>query len=469
MLTKSKYIQGLQCPRLMWASNKKLLPEITIADEVKFSHGYIFEDYAKSLFKGTQPSQKFKDNIEETQELIKQHKTIFEGAFVKDDLYARVDILEYNNGWNLYEVKSSNDVKDVHLHDLAFQKHVLNVPINKFYVIHLNKEFVKNGPIDPKQLCQIDDVTEQVNAINVEDNIIKFRQILEQKTIPEIIISKGCNGPYECPLKKDCWGTLPKYNVLQLKNHHVYWKLFQKGIVKIEDVQEELKEKDEIIKQAVVTQKAYLDKEKVKQFLDTLKYPLYHFDFETFMTAVPIYDNSKPWQQIPFQYSLHIEKKEGSLEHKEFLADGKEDPRIKLLKQLKDDLKGEGSIIVYNKSFEITRLKEMARDFPKHQEWIEQVLPRIVDLAEPFKNFHYYHPEQQGKYSIKVVLPILTDLSYKDLEINEGGTASAEYYLNYIANNYGNEELRNNLLKYCCLDTKAMIDLTKKLFTLVER
>jgi hypothetical protein len=473
LLTKSKFLNGLQCPKLLWRVNQKSLPEITLSDEHKFAQGHEFEKYVKLLYPdGVELGDlDFNENIEATTKAVEDRKLIFEAGFQVGELFVRSDLLEpVDGGWNLYEIKSSSEVKDVHFPDLAFQKFVLEkagLTIKKCFVIYINKEYQKNGEINPSELVAKEEVTEKVELIeDLEDNSQKYLEIIKRDTVPEHIISQKCNKPYPCPLKNECWGELPKYNVLQLTNWRVYWKLFAEGVEDIKNIPDgtKLTPKDEVEKEAVEQNKPYISKEHIKHFLNTLKYPLYHFDFETIDTAVPIFDKSKPYQKIAFQYSLHIEQEDGSTEHREFLAEGSDDPRPALLEQLKNDLQGEGSIVVYNQSFEISVLNKLAEDFPEHKEWINAALGRIVDLATPFKAFHYYNPEQKGSYSIKKVLPAVTGKSYSELEINNGGDASMLFFYSHIKPKLENkEEIRANLYKYCGLDTEGMVWIIQEL------
>jgi hypothetical protein len=476
MLTKSKFMNGLQCHRLLWFANKKLLPKISLSTEHKFSQGHNFEEYVKLLYPNSVDLKNlnFKDNLVKAKELVNERKIIFEASFTIDDLFIRSDlIVPKDNGWDLYEIKSTTKVKDAHFSDLAFQKYVLEkkgLKINKCFVIFLNKEYVKDGDIDPKELIVIEEVTEQVDLIqDIEKNIRLFKQIMFKISAPDVCISQNCNKPYECPLKDECWGTLPEYNVLQLTNWRVYWKLLEGGVEDIKDIPKgtKLNSRDESIIESLKNN-PFISKEHIKFFLKSLNYPLYHFDFETIDTAVPIYDKSKPYQKIAFQYSLHIEQKDGTTKHREYLAEGDEDPRIKLLEQMEIDLEGTGNIIVYNKSFEISVMRKLAEDFPENKEWLEQAINRIVDLADPFRAFYYYDKSQKGKYSIKKVLPALTGKSYSELEINNGGDASMLYFYSHIKPKLENkEEIRKNLIKYCCLDTEGMIWIIQKLKKLI--
>ena len=203
----------------------------------------------------------------------------------------------------------------------------------------------------------------------------------------------------------------------------------------------------------------YIHQEGLKHFLNTLKGTLYYLDFETFSTAVPLLDGTKPYQQIPFQFSLHVNG-----EHHEFLGD-KLDCRLEFLKELKKVLGSTGTIVTYNQSFEIGRLRELGAAFPEYKDWVESVVVRIVDLIVPFRQFHYYNPKQKGSCGLKKVLPAITGKDYSHLEINDGGTASLSY-LNMIYNN--GPDVRNNLLKYCELDTEGMVWIVDELRGLIK-
>ena len=213
-----------------------------------------------------------------------------------------------------------------------------------------------------------------------------------------------------------------------------------------------------------------MDKDGIEEFLGNLKYPLYYLDFETFNTAVPIYDGTRPYQNIPFQFSLHIQRqKDGELEHYWYLADGDGDPRLGLLEELQKYIGGSGSIVAYNKSFEENVLKRLASSFPEYEEWINNILPRFVDLIVPFRSFYYYNPLQQGSASLKKVLPAVTGVSYDGMPIAKGDDASLAY-MEIAFGDIDDErrrELRKNLLDYCGLDTKAMALITGRLHQLL--
>lgn len=471
ILSKSKYLNGLQCPRFLWNSfnDPSKIPESTLFDEYKFEQGNEIGQIAKKLFpEGIDiPEDPIKENLKKTQELLPKRKILFEAAIPYENIYSRADILIPVNKdeWDLIEVKAGTKVKNINLHDVSFQKFCYEkagLKIRKCFVIHTNKEYVKKGKIDPKKLLIKKDVTKEVSKLidNVEENIEYMFQIISSKKPPELTYKKLCKEGYHNCKKDGCLIGLPKDSVFNLCNGMGKpYKLHEMGIDSIIDIPSDFKltGKQEIQKKNEV----YVNKEAIKHFLKTLSYPLYYLDFETIDFAIPKFDNSKPWQKIPFQYSLHVVKKEGKKpEHFDFLADGSEDPRPKFLSELKKVLGDNGSIVVYNQAFEIGRLKELGENLPEYKKWVESVLDRVVDLLVPFRNFSYYNPSQKGSFSIKEVLPALTGKGYEGMDISDGGTASVEFCNMAYENG---KDVRKDLLKYCGLDTLAMMWIVEKL------
>jgi hypothetical protein len=216
--------------------------------------------------------------------------------------------------------------------------------------------------------------------------------------------------------------------------------------------------------------KTIINLEEIKKFLATIKYPICFMDFETFMPPVPKFDGVRPYQQIPFQYSVHFKKNKNSrVEHYEFLAEASGDPRLSFVENLIEHTKGDGVILVYNQAFEITRLKELAWDFHLYEQDLNRIKNRVADLMEPFRKKYYYTPDMQGSYSIKSVLPaLIPELSYKDMEIGDGGAASAAFENLYYEKDPARiKAVRENLLKYCGLDTLAMVEVFKFLTALI--
>ena len=251
------------------------------------------------------------------------------------------------------------------------------------------------------------------------------------------------------------------------------WGLYNEGVTKTTQIPKnyKLNGKQEIQIEADKKGKVHIDPKPIQTFCNRLQFPLYFLDFETFSPAIPMFEGSSPYQQIPFQFSLHIQNAPSQKPHKtahySWIWDGKGDPREELLSRLKGLLGKEGSIIVYNAQFEKMILKQSAKVVPSYDKWLGGILDRVVDLLEPFKAFHYYHPEQHGSASIKSVLPVLTGKSYDnaDMEISNGSMASTEY-MRVMFTNEGKKD-RSKVLKqleeYCGLDTMGMVEILGKL------
>jgi len=484
-LSKSKYINGLQCLKLLWVSlnDAARLPAYDAATQHVFDQGHMIGTLAQQLYPGgiKLETENIGANLRETTASLKLRKPLFEAAFSGNRLYCRVDILNPSGGetWDIVEVKSTNDVKDEQLYDVAFQRHCcqLNgVKINRCYIMHLNREYLKQGDIDPRQLFVSEDVTDRLAefADGLETRIAEMLAVIDSDECPETTIGRHCNDPYACLLQEECWKHLPEHNVMTLyAGKKLGEDLMAQGMLDICNIPEntKLNDKQQIQKECVVCGQPHIDIAEIKSFLKSLEYPLYFMDFETFATGVPIYDGTSPYQNIPFQFSLHVITKPGAMvEHYEYLTEEKGDPRLAFLAELKQDIGPKGSILVYYAAFEKNRLKELAGAFPEYQDWVDSINERIVDLNVPFRDFSYYHPQQMGSSSLKHVLPALTNLSYEDLEIGEGNTASLKFMEAAfgIISDMERQKIRTNLLTYCGQDTGGMIDILKKLQKIVD-
>jgi len=477
-LSKSNYVTGLKCLRHLWLAFNEpdKIPKPSEALQHRFEQGHIVGKLAQTLFPGGMDAQlpnKFLESIEHTKKLLAQRKILYEPAIATGRLYARADILIPINKdeWDIIEVKSSTQVKEDHLHDLSFQKYCYEnagLKIRKCFLMHINNEYIKNGAIEPKKLFTNEDVTDDVEKAGngIKERIEMMLKVVERKTPPNVKDERCCKGPGHCEV--DCWHFLPDNNVFHL--HRIGEKAFElfetAGVLNIKDIPEnyDLTEKQAIQRKCEITGKPYVEKENIKKFLAKLKYPLSFLDFETYATAIPIYDGLRPYQNIPFQFSLHILEKEGSKpKHISYLADGSEDPRKEFLEKLKAGLPKRGSIIVYYKSFEQGRIKELAELFPEYKSWAESAIKRMADLIIPFTEFYYYNSGQQGSASLKVVLPALTGKDYEGLDIGDGETASLSYL--YITHGSDSKKatpeevkkIRKDLEIYCGQDTEGMI------------
>lgn len=476
-ISKSKYLSGLQCHKLLWFyyNAKDQIPAFDAQTQAIFDQGHLVGEVAKKLYPGGIEVAKgvndFGKILELSKEALGHRRPLFEAAFKSGNAYARADILNpiSKNDWEIVEVKSSTEVKDINLHDLALQRYAYEgagLSITKCFILHINNEYVRKGEVDPKKLFKKTDMTSEVQDVlkSVPSNLRTMIDVIRQKRHPDIEIGPRCSDPYGCPLQKLCWKFLPEHNPLTLyyfKKEKAF-ELIHDGHLDIRKLPPSvsLGDKQQIQVDALRTRKPHIDKEGIRGFLERLEYPLYYLDFETFGTAIPLFDDVRPYEQIPFQSSLHIVDSEGKKpRHEGYLADGTTDPRREILKKLKKLLGEHGSIVAYNAPFEKDKLKKACNVFTEYAKWYQSIEPRFVDLLAPFKSFYYYHPDQSGSASIKAVLPVLTGRGYKGLEIAEGGTAGLEY----LRVTFGDvdekdrEKVRRQLEKYCALDTEGMI------------
>lgn len=483
-LSKSQYIRGLQCHKSLWLykNNQDLRDVPDSQSESKFNIGYQVGDLAKELFpNGTEieyDSNNFNGMITKTKKLIVNGTdVIYEAAFKEDGIFVMADILVKNgNAWDIYEVKASTEVKEQHLNDISLQWHTLSKSINlhRAYVIHINNKYVRSGKLNIKELFTAEDVTDIV--LEKQDEITlqlhEMEDMLED-AMPDIDIGKHCSNPYACDFSTHCWKHIPKENSVFDISYAMgkQWKLYYQGVLSLNDVPADfhLGKNAALQIQHHKSQDIKIDKPKIKEFLDTIEYPINFFDFETFQNSIPRFNNQRPYAQMPFQYSLHILHENGTLEHKEFLGDENSDPRVALSEQMLKDITPTGSIIAFNQSFEITQIKNLALVYTDIREELLALNERFIDLAHPFQYKHYYHPKFNGKYSIKIVLPTLfpndDELDYKKLgSIQNGGDAMDTFANLYLLKDKSKlSDIKKDLLAYCHLDTLAMVRIWEKL------
>jgi hypothetical protein len=483
LLTKSKYLAGLQCSKLLWAlvNDKNSIPDVSEAQQKIFDVGTNVGIFATKLYPdGIKVSEDgFIENINQTKKLLREKKPLFEAGFMIKNLFSRADILVPNkDGWDIVEVKSSTSVKDINIHDVSFQKLVYELSglkIIKCYLMYINNQYIKQGEIEPEKLFIKEDITDDVLEFS-EDIHERINQMLKiiNSNKPYSLISPKCFDPYNCALLDICWKDIPENSVFDLmRGGKKSWTLFESNILTIKDIPNnfELTEKQGIQRDCEISKKPFIDKGAIKQFLSTIQYPIYYFDFETINPCIPLYDGMSPYKRIPFQYSLHIQNEpDGELKYISFLADEKKDPRKAILDSMKENLGDKGTILAWNQSFEIGVIKELITYLPEYSEWGIKIIERFNDLIIPFRNFSYYNPVQKGSASLKKVLPALTDLSYDELEITDGGDASNSYE-RICREELSKEEIdkiRADLEKYCELDTLAEVEILKVLREMVE-
>jgi len=470
-------MMGRQCSKLLWFryNAKDQIPAPDEAQQAVFDQGTEVGELAQQLFPGgivvapgiINPQEV----IAQTQDAIRKRQSLYEAAFVFHGGYARTDILVPVAGgaWDLIEVKSTTSLKEeVHLPDIAFQAFVLTgagIKLRKCFLAHINNEFVRHGAIDPQKFFTLEDVTRQVSGLSREvgEQIDAMQRVIGAKAHPDIQIGPQCDNPYTCALHDRCWSFLPEASVFTLyRGGAKSFTLLQQGIQKLADIPADvtLTDNQAIQRAALLAGQPHIDRPALAAFLGQLEYPVSYLDFETIGTAIPLFDGVKPYQQVPFQYSLHIVRSPGTKpEHRSFLMDGASDPRPEFMRQLRADLPETGSVVAYNAGFETGRLKECCELLPEYKPWLRKVTPRIVDLLLPFRGFRYHHPNQNGSNSMKSVLPALTGKGYEHLAIQEGNTAGREFLRVTFGDVTAAERrrVRQNLEEYCGLDTFGMV------------
>ncbi|MDP3698905.1 MAG: DUF2779 domain-containing protein [Nanoarchaeota archaeon] len=475
-LSKSDYVIGLECPGHLWMKyhDKENIPPHPPGVLRRFEQGNIVGQLVKKLYpEGIDIDAKdIALNLQKTKELLPKRKILFEAALKVDNLYGRADILipVGKDEWDVIEVKSSSSVdKKKHYPDLAFQRYVYEkagLKIRKCFLMHLNKEYVRDGEVDLQKLFVQEDLTEEIDMTEVPKNIAFLWDIVQSPTFPNTAEKNHCTQPKECLIKDRCWDFLPEHHVFHLYNGRKNRALFDEGIHDLKEVPEgRLSNAQQKIQlNCAKTGKVHVDKKLIKEFLASLDKVQCHLDFETCSFAVPEFTGTRPYQRLPFQFSLHVVTN-GKKKHFEYLHDGKDDPRAAFLAALEEKIPVKGSVVVYSQGFESSVLKELARDFPSYKGWVDSVLKRIVDLRVPFSKFWYYNPSQHGSASIKKVLPAVVGKGYEGLDIKDGDCAS----IVYLDMTFGKmdasarEKMRKDLLLYCGRDTEAMVWIVEKM------
>jgi hypothetical protein len=483
ILSKSTFLRGWQCPKSLYLHKffPKLKGEISAQQQAIFNRGTTVGELAQQLFPGgtdASPATPFlyQQSVEFTKKLIESGtKVIYEAAFQYEGVLAAIDVLVNEKGkWKGFEVKSSTEIKEVNILDASLQYYVIKnsgLELKDISIVHINNQYIRTDKLDLKKFFIKESIYEDVlnNQELIAEKIDELKLLLKQKNVPEIDIGPHCTDPYPCDFMEHCWSHIPENSIFDIANLRTEKKFnfYSQGIIRYDDIEQLdlLNEKQQQQVELFIKKKDHIDKKGIKEFLKTISYPLFFLDFETFNPAVPLYKNSKPYQQIPFQYSLHyLENEKSKLKHFEFLAVPGNDPRIPFIEKLLRDTSAPGDIITYNQSFEKGRLQELSDYFPEFSKELQSRIVRIKDLMLPFRERILYKHTMHGSYSIKEVLPALVpEFSYDDLLINNGGDASIAFERMVLEPEKDYTELRNQLLEYCGMDTLAMVKILEVL------
>jgi hypothetical protein len=478
-LSKSLFIRGLQCHKSLYLHkyHPELRDEISEEQEALFQTGFEVGKYARRLFPGgveiPYDETSYDSQIQKTQDEIRNGtKTIYEAAFSYDNIFVKVDVLHKDHeGWKIFEVKSSTEIVPIYLDDAAVQYYVLNgagLPVSKVFLAHINNQYVRDGEIDPRGLFTVNDITDSVKQKQpfIAENIARQKEMLKND-LPDIEIGEHCKKPYKCDFWGHCRQHIPQNSVFDLKRKGVNkYELYRQGLIEMKDIPLDTLNRYQRLQVETFLNKAdKIDKDAIQSFIDKLFYPLCFLDFETVYPAIPLFDGTRPYRQLPFQYSLHVQDHNGAeLKHFEYLAEPGQDPRRELLIKLIEEIPEKSCVVTYT-DFEAKRLRDLAEWFPEYRDRIENLIRNIRDISLPFEKMDYYHWQMNGAFSLKAVLPILVpEMSYDNLSIRDGGMAMNAYFAMNQSNDQTEiERIRIDLLEYCKLDTLAMVKILEKL------
>ncbi|MEK7177064.1 MAG: DUF2779 domain-containing protein [Patescibacteria group bacterium] len=494
VISKSEFMLFLKHPAWLWLKkyDKDKLPVPDEALQALFDEGTLFEKYAEKLFPNAVRLGYKKEDGDfsgtkyyalpdlTAKEIEKGTEVILQGRLETNNTTAIFDVLERvdKKTFDLYEIKSSTSVKPEHIPDLAFQTTVLEksgFSVRNMFVLHVNNKYVRDGEIDSSLITQKTDVTTEVrdSLPETEENIQKAFNILKEKKMPDLSPRhlKQVGGTLEewLSIIQAVKGELPHYSIYKLSGldpKTLGW-LEDNGIELLHDIPLDgpLTEKQMRQVLAMKSGTQHINREEIKNFIDALEYPLYFLDYETLSGVIPAFDGYRPYQQVPFQYSLHIlDKPEGKLTHKEYLHMENSDPVPELLQHLHNDFGAKGSVISWYMTFEKSRNTEMGKMHPKYEKFLSGINERMADLMVPFSKGWFVDKDFFGRASIKSVLPaLLPELSYKELNISHGGQAQRVWMQTILEakNTEKKLQIMDDLRKYCTLDTHAMYAILK--------
>ena len=479
LLSKSRFLAGLQCLKRLYLEcyHRELADPVRPGTRAIFDTGHRVGELARERFPGgrlvSEPYFEHSQAEQTTQALLGELTVpaLYEPAFSFQGIRTRVDVLRWTSGraFDLIEVKGTASAKDEHIPDVAVQVHVVEgcgIPVRRAYLMHLNTAYVyQGGEHDVGQLFSLRDVTDEVREYAEDvmpDELFQMWETLRQDNPPDIETGRHCGRPYVCPFFGHCHQGEPEHPIRELPNLKLqgYERLKSVGCRSIADIPADfpgLLGVQQRVRQSVVTGQPFVA-EDLGERLTEIASPASFLDFETLNTPIPVYAGTRPFEAVPFQWSLHVWERDGRLRHSSFLAEGVADPRESLTARLLEAVPAEGSLVAYS-NYERAVLRGLALALPHYEEPLLALCDRIVDLHRLVRAC-YYHPEMHGSFSIKAVLPALAPgLTYDDLEIGEG-RAAAYAFARSIGPEMPDEErasIRESLLAYCGRDTEAMV------------
>ena len=472
-LSKSRILLHRQCPKRLWLKvHRPELEKVSDSNQARFTTGTYVGELAQQLYPdgvliaGDNLGQAVTDT---KAALAGEKRPIFEATLQAGGLLIRADLmLPDQDGYRMVEVKSSTSVKDYYLTDAAIQSWVAQqaeLKLTSVEIAHIDNSFIYPGGGDYQGLFHYADVSDQISGMKDEVPAwIKEAQETLSGEEPCIAAGDQCNSPFPCSFIGYC---LPKTEPEDGFPPEVlpYGKtmaasLRVEGYTDLRDVPEQRLSNLNHQRVWRISKNGQSELNPLAgKIIENLPYPRYYIDFETLNPAVPIWAGTRPYMQVPFQWSCHIETAKDVITHAAFLADGQSDPRHPFAETLIETMGSDGPVIVYNAPFERSRMQELADYYPDLAPALEAAIDRIVDLL-PIAREHYYHPEMRGSWSIKAVLPtIAPDLAYDNLEVANGGMAQDAFaeMMHPATPADRRQQLRDALLLYCERDTLAMV------------
>ena len=494
ILSKSTFMRGSQCHKSLWMHKHQPSARDPLSPEQRaiFERGRRVGVLARELFPGgvdASPPNPFHyaRAVALTSRLVAEGtEVVYEAAFLHQRVLAAMDILvRTKGGYKAFEVKSSTSITETYLLDAALQYWVITgsgLPLVDISIIHVNSAYRREGKLDLLRLFTGRSVLAEVleRRSLVSTRVAELTRVARARQMPAVEIGPHCANPYPCDFMGYCWRKVPEYSVFDIARlgEEAKFELYRRGFTNVKEVPGDwpLSERQRLQVDAERTGEGVIEVGAIEEFLSTIRYPLCFLDFETIQPAVPLFDRSRPYQQIPFQFSAHACENPGTaLTHVEFLAEPGPDPRpaflAALLAATERTVARGGTVLAYNQSFECGRLEELAEDFPEQANALQPLHASFVDLMDPFQRFDYYLPSMRGSYSLKSVLPALApELSYDRLEIRDGGAAGRAFESLFDEVDPARKQrIRRELLSYCALDTLALVQILDVLLAAVGR
>lgn len=488
LLSKTRLMRGYQCLKSIYLTihNKELEPPVTPDLQAIFDQGNDVGAEARRKYPSgimvDNPAWDFFGALMRTRELLQNEtEVIFEAAFEYKGCFARADIITYSREtkrWSIFEVKSTTKVKEEHLDDVGLQAWIManaGLPIEKICILHINSEC--RFPNLNNLFTEVD-VTDELRKRHnsIPDKLNKIFSTIRSESVPDIDIGPHCSSPNECSFTSHCWGEkqIPEISVFDLPNIKTKkWDLYSEGIIALDDPKlSGLSALQQRIVDVFKSKERFIDKDGIKKAMGSWQFPLVFLDFETINPAIPRYDKTGPYQQVPFQFSAHIwDSPTSNLVHKEYLHTDRSDPRSNLIPKLIDACGEKGSIVAYYSQFETGRISEMAEYSSEHSKQLEALVDRVVDPLPIIRDF-VYDDLFAGSFSLKKVAPaILGKASSYDGMLVDNGTAAQRAFEEIINENTDpsrREQLIEASFEYCRKDTLVMVELVKWLMEIVK-